>query len=393
MTVETIKERHMQTKLLFDLSVTQPSSTTKRHGGGIYGEIIFRRIVERKLPVVALYDSSKWFNPEMAKIISNNDIKLLDKQQKGRLDKVITNYGFKKVFCPIENDELFSISGDIDIIGTIHGLRSLETTYDPMMLKYRTCTTKKKFIFIVKKYLPKIGYKHARAYFKQAYESEHFRFAMVSNHSLNALLSYIPQFKGRNIPVFYSPATFPNIVTSRKYNEKYYLMVSANRWEKNCLRAIIAFDRLISSGFLADTKVKITGVKSSTAYKYKLRNSSHFDFMGYVDDNELGQLYHDAYAFIYPSLNEGFGYPPMEAMHYGTPCIVSPFTSIPEICEGAAIYTNPYSIEEIMNRILMMEKPEIHGKYARLSVEQEKRVRAKQDEDLDKMIDFIYKAP
>lgn len=380
-------------ELLFDLSVTQPSSTTKRHGGGIYGEVIFRRILERKLPVVALYNSSKWFNPEIAEIISKNNIKLLDKSREESYNKIIAKYGLKKIYCPIENDELFSIYGDIDVIGTIHGLRSLETTYDPMMLKYRTCTIKERLIFLVKKFIPKIGYKHAYSYFKRVYESEIIRFAMVSNHSLNALLSFLPQFKGREIPVYYSPATFPNIVNTRKYHEKYYLMVSANRWEKNCLRSIIAVDRLISNGFLADTKVKVTGVESSKIYKYQLRNPNHFDFMGYVDDEEMGQLYHDAYAFIYPSLNEGFGYPPLEAMRYGTPCIVSPFTSIPEICQGAAIYTNPYSIEEIMNRILLMEKPEIHDKYARLSIEQERKVRARQDKDLDKMIDFIYKIP
>ena len=250
-----------------------------------------------------------------------------------------------------------------------------------------------KMVFIIKKYFPGFGYKHAYSIYKKALKNEHFRFAMVSNHSRHALLAYMPQFKSQDIQAYYSPSTSKGNITSCLYKEKYYLMVSANRWEKNCLRSIIAFDRLFSNGFLDNVKVRITGAKSQTIYKYKLRNPSRFEFMGYVSDDELEQLYHDAYAFIYPSLNEGFGYPPMEAMRYGVPCIVSPFTSIPEICQGAAIYTNPYSIEEIMNRILMMENQEIHDKYSRLSIEQEKKIRARQEKDLDGIIDFIYASP
>lgn len=390
MTVETIKERHMQTKLLFDLSVTQPQHSTKIHGGGKYGEIIFRRIVERKLPIAAIYNSSKWFNPEIKELITENNIMLLDKQQEGTLENLLAKYKFKKLYSPIINDEIFNVNADIDIIATIHGLRPLETTYDPMMFKYKSCTAHEKTSFILKKYFPQVGYRHAYSIYKNAYDKKKFRFAMVSNHSLNALLAYMPQFKNRNIQAFYSPSTSSGNVTTRKYQDKYYLMVSAGRWEKNCLRSIIAFDRLFSNGFLKDTKVRVTGASSLSAYKYRFKNPDHFEFMGYVDDSVLEQLYHDAYAFIYPSLNEGFGYPPMEAMRYGIPCIVSPFTSIPEICQGAAIYTNPYSIEEIMNRILMMENPHTHEKYAQLAMEQEEKIRAKQEKDLDGIIDFIY---
>lgn len=58
--------------------------------------------------------------------------------------------------------------------------------------------------------------------------------------------------------------------------------------------------------------------------------------------------------FVYPSLNEGFGYPPLEAMRYGVPVIASPYSSITETCGGGALYFNPTSIEEIMNRMMMV---------------------------------------
>ena len=113
--------------------------------------------------------------------------------------------------------------------------------------------------------------------------------------------------------------------------------------------------------------------------------------MGYVDDNVLHQLYHDAYCLIYPSLNEGFGYPPVEAMSFGVPVIASSFTSIPEICDYAALYLNPFSIEEIMNRIIKITDPIVHSDYAERARKRYAEVFKRQKEDLDALIDFIYK--
>lgn len=378
-------------KLLFNLACTQPNSSGKRHGGGIYGEIVFRHIIERKFVLSAYYDSSNWFNPEILQLIIENKIELLDKQKEGSLQKTVQKYGFDTLYSPIVTDEVFEVK-DIDVVGTIHGLRPMELSYDKMIWKYKSATIREKVVFMIKHLFPKIGYKRAYLFYKKAYSKDNFRFVMVSNHSIFTLLAYCPTFKNRTLKVFYSPSTSSKEkLHSRKFNDKYYLFVSANRWEKNCLRGIIAFDRLFSLGFLQDTKVRITGVHSEKAFKYKLQNPEKFEFMGYVDDQCLNQLYHDAYGFIYPSLNEGFGYPPIEAMHYGIPCIVSPFTSISEICEGAALYANPYSVEEIMGRILMIDNSENHDKYVALALKQEAIIKNKQDRDLDGLVDFIYK--
>ena len=51
--------------------------------------------------------------------------------------------------------------------------------------------------------------------------------------------------------------------------------------------------------------------------------------------------------FIYPSLYEGFGIPPLEAMAFGCPTIVSNITSLPEVCGDAAYYVDPYDINDI----------------------------------------------
>ena len=374
--------------LLFDLAATQPNTSGKRHGGGKYGEVIFKRIVDRKLNVYCIYDSRKWFNPHIMEIIEKNQIILFD-ISKNDLETIVKKENISIYYSPLPGDN--SISQYCKVIRTIHGLRGLELHYDRYMSYYRSTHTKKLFSFNLKRFFPKIGYKPALKKVNSLLSWPNFNFVMVSNHSKNSLLSYCPNFKDKNIPVYYSPSTDYEEIIDKKYNEDYYLLVSANRWEKNNLRAIIALDRLFANGFLQNKKVKITGVSSPKAFKYNFKNIDRFDFLGYVEDEELNQLYHDAYSLIYPSLNEGFGYPPLEAMRYGTPVIASPFTSIPEVCGGAVIYTNPLSIEEIMNRIIQMDDIAIRNKYSALAIEQYDKIHKKQIEDLDKLIDYIYK--
>ncbi len=69
------------------------------------------------------------------------------------------------------------------------------------------------------------------------------------------------------------------------------------------------------------------------------------------DDTKLANYYRNAELFVYPSLYEGFGIPPLEAMSYGCPVICSNTSSIPEIVGDAAILFDPYSLESISNSI------------------------------------------
>lgn len=68
-------------------------------------------------------------------------------------------------------------------------------------------------------------------------------------------------------------------------------------------------------------------------------------------DYNLAQAYGKAAALIYPSIYEGFGLPPIEAMSYGCPVIASNKGSIPEICQDAAIYFDPNNLEQITSTI------------------------------------------
>jgi glycosyltransferase involved in cell wall biosynthesis len=70
-------------------------------------------------------------------------------------------------------------------------------------------------------------------------------------------------------------------------------------------------------------------------------------FLGHVSDDVLATLYRRAEATIYPSLYEGFGLPGLEAMACGSPLIASGNTSLPEVCDSAAIYIDPWDVDDI----------------------------------------------
>ena len=72
---------------------------------------------------------------------------------------------------------------------------------------------------------------------------------------------------------------------------------------------------------------------------------------GHVSVDELVELYRSAAAVVYPSLYEGFGMPPLEAMACGCPVAVSRVASLPEICGDAAVYFDPTSAEDIARGI------------------------------------------
>jgi glycosyltransferase involved in cell wall biosynthesis len=84
--------------------------------------------------------------------------------------------------------------------------------------------------------------------------------------------------------------------------------------------------------------------------------------LGYVSDEALAALYQRALCLVYPSLYEGFGLPPVEAMISGCPVIVADSSSLPEVCGQAALYCDPHDPSTLVSAICRMRSPGMAAK-------------------------------
>jgi glycosyltransferase involved in cell wall biosynthesis len=371
------------TTLLFDLTASQPNNSGKRHGGGKYCEMVFFRMCERSEKFQAFYDSSKYINPLILNAAKQNKIELYDICEQN-LNDIVSTQNITHLYSALPESIL--PWPNCHILGTIHGLRMLEMPFDFKAHWYfdkGIIGLNSIIAFFNRKKLKK----ELLQYYSHLLTQPNFTFTTVSKHSLNVISEFFPKIGQKNIPVFYSPQTVQKKIREQKDNS--ILLVSANRFEKNCIRAIIAIDNLISSKKLSPrTQINITGL-SSPDFRYKIKNPSQFRFWGYIEEDELNLLYAKSWLFIYPSLNEGFGYPPLEAMQYGTPVIASNRASIPEVCGNAAKYFNPTSIQEMKNAIIQLSNENTYKLFSNKSLQQYKTISEKQEKDLDLLIDWI----
>ncbi|KQC13422.1 MAG: hypothetical protein APR63_08685 [Desulfuromonas sp. SDB] len=138
--------------------------------------------------------------------------------------------------------------------------------------------------------------------------------------------------------------------------KNYILTVGHLEPRKNLLRLIIAFKKLRKVCDKIDYLV-IVGKKN---FKYKKilneinKNKDSIIHLDFVHNNDLNILYKNAKVFVFPSIYEGFGFPPLEAAIFGIPSAVSKTSSMPEICEDAVLYFNPFNTEDIKSKILML---------------------------------------
>lgn len=141
--------------------------------------------------------------------------------------------------------------------------------------------------------------------------------------------------------------------------EKFILFVGNVKPHKNLKRLLGAYEKLYKQG-LKDYYLVIVGKKEgfitgdSGIFGIIKDNPSLREkvlFTGFLENNDLSAVYNAASLLVFPSLYEGFGLPPFEAMSCGCPTVVSNAASLPEVCGDAAYYVDPYSIENIADGI------------------------------------------
>lgn len=339
-------------KVLFDGTATQSSSRAAFHGGGEYAKFMLKAAIKHGYVFDVVLSKRLNTDSEIEEILQKNDSINVYKVSDKREIYSLIEKGKYDLFYSALPGSYFDYSCYAKLMGVVHGLRAAELPWDFYRYKYESDWKQRLVSWfishsnIIQKHLKIKHIEESR----RLLEIKNALFVTASNHTKYSMLSFYPELKPENIRVFYSPFILRSI-DNKTPKEDFFLMVSANRYEKNVYRAVQVFDRLFSQGRLKGKRVVITGCEKQPFWK-EIRNVGRFKMLPYVSTDELESLYERAFCFVYPSLNEGFGYPPLNAMAYGTPVIASSATSIPEVCDDAACYFSPTNEDDLAARIL-----------------------------------------
>ena len=183
----------------------------------------------------------------------------------------------------------------------------------------------------------------------------------VSNFSKSELLRLTSGPREDNIltthlgisPEWYEAAQLPPV-----RNRPYFVCVGNIKPYKNVGRLVQAFLKILDRVphdliVIGQSEGLITG-ESSDFFEQVRRGGERIHLTGFVSHQELLSLVAHAQALIMPSLYEGFGLPPVEAMAAGVPVAVARVASMAEVCGDAALYFDPLDVEDIAGKLVLI---------------------------------------
>jgi glycosyltransferase involved in cell wall biosynthesis len=344
--------------VLFDLVGTQSIAGYRFHGGAEYGKQVFFRAIDAGcVDFHALYNPQFELENCLIQACRENGISLIEVEGWSDLPRVLATGVYSTFFSPLPYEY-----ADVDTLGVrfvmaIHGLRALEMPANPISKILDAGTVRACWASLVERRRTKKRTALEMARFRNLLTRENIEIVASSRHSRYSMESFFPTLDRERLRVIHCPiddmADTADCEVSRRGD--YYLLLGADRWIKNARLASKVLDGLICEGLLTVNKVLVLGCDDSVGFLAELKNPSQFIVKGYVAREDLAAAYLDAYCLIYPSLNEGFGYPPLNAMQLRTPVLASSLSAIPEVCGDAAVYFDPCSPQEIRNRILQID--------------------------------------
>lgn len=348
-------------KILFNLCSAQPSVDSKFHGGGEYSKAVFEYLADNyhnnTIKLSVFYNPELFLDEWIINKLHEKNIETLKVKNELLFYKEIDCSKFDTFYTGMTFEfDRSLLPSNIKTIGTIHDLRNYEEVVDKTSYLYYDSLFDKikqigKLVFI-----KKLKKRNLNQYRKRVNSFDSI--VCVSEHTYYMMKAHLPEFKNKIKGITYTPTK--HYEKSKKpdgFNlSEYLLIVSANRWLKNSYSAIQAIDDLYNKKLLDKQTVLVGGI-SKTIWK-RIHNKNQFVILNYLEAEELEYIYEHCLLFIYPTFNEGFGMPPLEAMRYGKTSIVSGLCSLPELYYGVSYIVNPYSKDEIEGRILnAIDKP------------------------------------
>lgn len=212
-------------------------------------------------------------------------------------------------------------------------------------------------------HFPEYFSKHKVAWMKLSWKNSvatSERIVAISEYVKNDIIHYFPEGKGKVVSI-YNPilvtkddmANFSVIKDHYGVNEKeYYFTVSSLLPHKNLKVLVELVSEIVNNKMRIPQKLVIAGVggKSKDELNRMINCFGLQDniiLTPFIDDNERNALYKNCYAFLFPSVFEGFGMPPIEAMYFDVPVITTRKASLAEVtCNKAYYVENPTDVQE-----------------------------------------------
>jgi len=182
----------------------------------------------------------------------------------------------------------------------------------------------------------------------------------VSNYSKKEIESFYPYAKGKVMSIQLGVDEKFMVLNIPK--KKQILYVGSMNERKNFAGVLKAFELLDSSEYnlvmIGAFSEHFTLDEESKELLQKAKENPLVTFVSNISDERLVEIYNESSLFLFPSFYEGFGLPVLEAMACGTPVITSNVASLPEVGGDAVVYCDPYSVEDIKQKMEIVLRDE-----------------------------------
>ena len=265
-------------------------------------------------------------------------------------------YGIKRPDIAIHN-KIFGILNRILL--TVYCSTSKFDVYHPTLFQHLNPFHKGKFIYTVHDLLgdvyPDYIGKSITAKLIRQVAPKATKILAVSNNTKIDLIERLKIPEEKIVVTYIAGALKREVTEEQIVKGNYILHVGARIGHKNFVRLLSAYNHseYLKNNFkLVNFGMSIT-TKEEKEYLEKNKLTDKILFVS-GGDILLSNLYKYASVFVFPSLYEGFGIPPLEAMKYGCPIVVSNRSSLPEVVGDAGLYFNPEDEEELIEKLELL---------------------------------------
>ncbi|MEY3206085.1 MAG: hypothetical protein RLZZ21_2416 [Planctomycetota bacterium] len=374
--------------VLVDLLFCQPGF----HGGGEYGKAVFREVVDSAakrgdVQVWAAIDPAIFIDDWVWQLCRRHGVNLVAVKSFDDIVSLVDSERFDAFFAPAivvytgyeymkrVGGALKFRAGRTRVVGTLLDVRDLELAeeWDRIASARRNAGCVREASLSVAAWQAEGLHqaRHAealRGMYRGICESPSLHeLVTISEYSARSIRDRVGT--SRPIHVLYAPEkgrpepesfAWPGIDL---VNDPYAVVLNAGREEKNAASVVAAFDRLFAEpGFAAANprlRLVLTGIRDLG--ELGIATPTHVGrivTMPHLSAPRLEWLMARARFLAYASFNEGFGYPPLEAMAHGTPSLIGDNTSVPEVCDDAAVACDPFDVDSVVAGIrTILESP------------------------------------